>query len=62
MSSAILPFDLHALARQAHPVIRMLIEGFIKNTDLETKIFLRSCLTLIPAAEDPASPCERYKR
>lgn len=32
-----------------------------KNTDLKIKIILRFCFTLIPAAEDPALPCERDK-
>lgn len=32
-----------------------------KSTALKIKIILKFCLTLIPAAEDPALPCERYK-
>jgi len=32
-----------------------------KQHGLKIKIILRLCFTLIPAAEDPALPCEGYK-
>lgn len=74
MQYVVLPFVLHVLALLAHPVIiKMLLSAHLhmpnekeqvelaKDTDLKIKIILRFCLTLIPAAEDPALPCERYK-